>query len=103
MAFVKLMFIKLWADRNLRYNSNTRDLFKGGTFAVELPKSAVSFSTHWIEQREAEGAVNPIDSIFFDRLRDEIEKEIQLRKKKRVFDKAERIGPAPGYRERCCA
>lgn len=95
MAFVKLMFIKLWADKNLRGNSNTRDLFKDGSPAVQLPKSMVSFSTPWIEQREAEGAVNPIDSIFFDRLRDEIEKEIQLRKKKRVFDKGERIGLRP--------
>lgn len=88
LAFVKLMFIKLWADQNIRHNSATRHLFEGDADEVMLPKSLVTFSTHWVEQREAEGVTNPINDMFA-RLRNEIEKDIQMRKKKRIFDKGE--------------
>jgi len=92
LAFVKLMFVKLWADKNLRENPDIGPLFISGLSEIRLPRSSVTFSKEWIERREAEGAVNPIDTIFLDRLRDDIEREIQLRKKKRIFDKDERIG-----------
>lgn len=93
--FTKLMFVKLWADRELRSNSMTRDAFEDGADTVALPSSAVRFCASWIESREAEGAVNPVDSILFERLRDEIERDVQLRKKKRIFDKGERIRLRP--------
>jgi len=94
LAFVKLMFVKLWADQNIRHNSATSHLFTPDVNEVSLPKSLVTFSTHWIDEREAEGVSNPIDTLFV-RLRDEIEKDIQLRKKKRIFNKDEHIGLRP--------
>ena len=95
MAFVRLMFVKLWADKTLRNNTELRPAFERGDNPALLPKSMVTFSVQWIEDRESEGAVNPIDSMLFSRLRDEIEKDIQLRKKKRIFDKGEQIGLQP--------
>ncbi len=94
LAFIKLMFVKLWADKNIRHNHATRHLFEGDVDEVMLPKSIVTFSTHWIEQREAEGITNPINDMFI-RLRNEIEKDIVLRKKKRIFDKDEELKLRP--------
>lgn len=94
-SFVKLMFVKLWADKNIRNNADTEALFRKGEASIKLPKSMVSFSVHWIEQRETEGAISPIESLFFHRLRDEIETDIKLRRKKRIFDKDEGIGLRP--------
>lgn len=95
MAFVRLMFVKLWADKNLRNNSELRPIFDKGDNPVLLPRSMVTFSVQWVEDRESEGAANPIDSMLFSRLRDNIEKDIQLRKKKRIFNKGEQIGLRP--------
>lgn len=95
MAFIRLMFVKLWADKNLRDNSELRPIFEQDHGLVILPESMVPFSVRWIEDRESEGAVNPIDSMLFSRLRDGIERDIQLRKKKRIFDKGEQIGLRP--------
>ena len=93
-AFVKLMFVKLWTDQNIRHGSATRDMFEGNPESVMLPKSTVTFSTQWIEERASEGIVNPINDLFI-RLRNEIEKDIELRKKKRIFDKDEDLGLRP--------
>jgi len=95
MEFVKVMFVKLWADRNLRESSATHEYFKGANQIIYLPGSTVPFSIEWIEAREKEGAVNPIDTILFARLREDIERSIQERKKKRIFDKEERIRLKP--------
>jgi len=95
MEFVKVMFVKLWADRQLRDNGATRHCFTAHKESVLLPASAVIFSVKWIEAREKEGTVNPIDSILFATLRDEIEREIGLWRKKRIFDKHERIDLKP--------
>ena len=65
--------VKLWADQNIRHNKVTRHLFENDVSTVMLPKSLVTFSTHWIEQREVEGITNPINDMFI-RLRNEIEK-----------------------------
>ena len=93
-AFVKLMFVKLWADQNIRHNKATRHLFESGASAVTLPKSLVTFSTHWVEQREADGITNPVNDMFV-RLRNEIEKDIEFRRKKRIFDKDEDLNLRP--------
>ncbi len=93
-AFVKLMFVKLWADQNIRHNKATRHLFENDVSTVMLPKSLVTFSTHWIEQREVEGITNPINDMFI-RLRNEIEKDIELRRKKRIFLKDEDLDLRP--------
>ena len=95
MEFVKVMFVKLWADRQLRDTPATRPYFAGHKESVLLPASAVTFSVKWIEAREKEGVVNPIDSILFARLRDDIEREIGLWRKKRIFNKHERIDLKP--------
>lgn len=95
MDFVKVVFVKLWADKRLRHDQATRDRFKTGGDTITLPSTAVVFSERWIKERETEGAVNPIDTILFERLREDIEREIQERKKKRIFNKGERIGLKP--------
>lgn len=96
MEFVKVMFVKLWEDRKLRDNQATRPYFADRKqTSVRLPSSAVVFSVKWIEAREAEGAINPINNILFYRLRDDIEKEISLQRKKRIFDKQENIDLKP--------
>ena len=94
LAFVKLMFVKLWADQNLRSNHTTKNLFDGGLTDVMLPRSPVIFSEHWVEQRHSEGVENPINDMFIQ-LRKEIEKDIELRKKKRIFTKDEELGLRP--------
>ena len=93
-AFVKLMFVKLWADQILRKNHATRHLFEDVAADVVLPRSAVTFSARWVEERNQEGIENPINDIFI-RIRGEIEKEIGLRKKKRIFSQNEDLGLRP--------
>lgn len=43
LAFVKLMFVKLWADQNLRRNHATKDLFCDERATVMLPRDAILF------------------------------------------------------------
>ena len=93
MEFIKVMFIKLWADRTLRNDSSTKYLLDQSS-ATKLPQASVTFSTHWIEANEAL-AENPVSDILFRKLRDEIEQDIAFRKKKRVFEKDERIDLRP--------
>ena len=93
-AFVKLMFVKLWADRNIRRNSATEHLFQDDVDEVKLPKDVVIFSEHWIKQRNKEGAANPINEKFIQ-LRGEIEVDIGRRRKKRIFEKDEELGLKP--------
>ena len=63
MAFVKVVFVKLWADRQLRNQSDLGGLFDGADGEnVTLPADRVTFSVRWIEKREAEGNVNPLDT-----------------------------------------
>jgi type I restriction enzyme M protein len=88
MEFIKVMFVKLWADRQLRENPATKDLlaqaYTAGKDSVRLPSSSVVFSVRWITAREAEGVSNPLDTMIFGRLRNEIETNIELRKKKEI-------------------
>lgn len=96
MAFVKVMFVKLWADRQLRNQEDLTALFEDeGTDGVRLSVDRVIFSVRWIEKREAEGDVNPIDTSLFASLRDQIEQDIQDRRKKRIFESDEAIGLRP--------
>ena len=95
MEFVKIVFVKLWADKNLRDNELCRGEFKPEITTMKLPSSAITFSVDWIVKPEEERASNPIDTMLFERLRTDIEREIQLRKKKRIFEKGERIRLKP--------
>lgn len=87
MEFIKVMFVKLWADRELRNDPAIARLLEHSN---KLPASAVSFSVQWIESRENE-ITNPINDIHFIRLRERIEEEISREQKKRLFDKGEEI------------
>ena len=89
--FVKVLFVKLWLDDKLRNDPLTGNMFDEGAIRKNIPKDSVIFSVHWIESREREGVVNPIDSILFMRLRDEIEQKIMLDEKKRIFEPDEHI------------
>jgi len=89
--FVKLMFVKLYADRELRQNEDTKGLVEAG---LPLSPDSISFSVRWIEAREAE-IDNPVDFLLFKRLREAIEDEIRANKKKRVFEVDEHIKLKP--------
>lgn len=92
MEFVKLMFVKLWADRELREDKETCELLnQEGT--IRLPKASVTFSVHWIDSRSE--AESPVNDILFKKLRDAIERDIAQRHKKRIFERGERINMQP--------
>lgn len=93
IEFVKLMFVKMWMDRKLREDEDIKKILDAhGT--VKLPNNAVTFSTHWIES-ESKVSSNPVNDILFRSLRNAIEKDIEFRVKKRIFDKTEEIALTP--------
>ncbi len=92
MEFTKLMFVKLWCDRQLRQDEATKALLERPGPAL-LPKDAVAFSTHWIEKERM--TPSPVNDILFRRLRDEIDEDIARKKKKRIFDADEKIDMRP--------
>ena len=87
--FVKIVFLKLWHDRILHEKYQIK---KGDTLKVK--KSAVTFSTHWIESRETD-TLNPISDLQFKKLLDRIEDDIVRKNRKRIFDKGEVIQLKP--------
>lgn len=87
MEFVKLMFVKMWSDRELREDEKTRAILEQGD-TVKLPKASMTFSTHWMESNKSE---NPVNDVLFKQLREKIERDIAFRKKKRIFEKNEEI------------
>ena len=92
MEFTKLMFVKLWYDRQLRMDPAIRQRLEASG-SVKLPKDAVIFSTHWIDGDKV--STNPVNDILFRKLRNDIEIDIDSRKKKRIFDKDEDIDLRP--------
>jgi len=86
--FAKIMFVKLNEDKKLRKN---KELWEMVSKEEGLPEEKIIFSRKWIEEREEEDEKNPVDSILFKNLRDELEMQIEEKKKKRIFDKNERI------------
>ena len=92
LEFTKLMFVKLHCDRQLREDENIKPLLDtGGT--VKLPKDAVTFSLHWIDNQKL--SASPVNDILFGNLRRSIEKDIDARKKKRIFARDESIDLRP--------
>lgn len=82
--FVKLIFLKIRADRALHKKFPTKMV------GMEpIPIKEVSFSVHRIEALEA-NYDNPMDSQFSDLLHD-LEKEIRQGSKKRIFEADERL------------
>ena len=89
--FVKLMFIKLHEDRRLRRNPQILEMIEQGK---DIPRDKVIFSLHWI-RREEETEDNPVDAILFKNLREELEEEIESKRKKRIFDQNEKLKLKP--------
>lgn len=92
LEFTKLMFVKLWCDRQLREDAKIK-LQLEGSGTIKLPKEAVAFSTHWIDAQKL--STNPVNDTLFTRLRTDIEKDIADRKKKRIFNRDEVIDLRP--------
>lgn len=84
--FVKLVFLKLLSDRQVR--DRYKPLVEDDQF--EVPKEAVKFSTAWIEAREEE-TPNPLDAVQFRQLLNDLENEIRNNRKKRIFKEGARI------------
>jgi len=89
--FTKLMFIKLNEDKKLRKNAELKKKIEA---KEQLPKDDIIFCCHWIE-REEKTDPNPMDSILFKNLREQLESEIVEKKKKRIFDKNEKLDLDP--------
>lgn len=90
MEFVKLMFLKLLSDKNVHLTHPTDS--KKDRFSV--PESDVQFSTAWIRNFEGQ-TDNPIADIAFSKLRRNLEDEITLGKKKRIFRPNEELTLSP--------
>lgn len=89
--FVKLIFVKLRADKRLRQDPWVKERILEGR---PLPKDYMVFSKRWIEREEKEKP-NPIDEILFDELCKELAKEYKEGTKKRIFDDKEKIDLKP--------
>ena len=86
MEFVKLIFLKLFNDKDLH---TQYDINADGNLVV--PESANMFSVKWIEKAEAMDVVNPIIDIQFKKLMDMLNDEVRRKKKKILFDETENI------------
>jgi len=79
--FAKLMFIKIREDNKIHR------LIESGNRPA---KADFIFSTHWIDS-QVKVEPNPIDATLFHQVQAELEKQIEQRKKKRIFEKGERL------------
>jgi type I restriction enzyme M protein len=79
--FAKLMFVKLRMDREVHKQ------LKAG---VPRSEADFRFTVKWIESLES-ADTNPINTVLFNNIRDELEDEIDAGTKKRMFDKDENI------------
>jgi type I restriction enzyme M protein len=84
--FVKLIFLKLLSDRQVRDKFGPLILQE----EFDVPVEAVKFSVPWIEAREADDP-NPIDTVQFKSLLTDLEHEIRNNRKKRIFPEGTRI------------
>lgn len=91
MEFVKVVFLKLWSDREV-HSSPLADTSVAG--ATTVPVDVVRFSRHWIEKHEKD-TPNPLDAILFRRRLDNFEMEISRGNKKRIFEPDERLNLSP--------
>jgi type I restriction enzyme M protein len=92
VEFAKLLFVKLWEDRRLR---DDPVLLEQITQEGQIPLDKVRFSTDWIAEREGDDP-NPVDTILFRQLVEQLESDISRRKKKRIFEPNERLRLSPG-------
>ncbi len=90
--FAKILFVKLWEDRRLRDDSALMAMISKGE---PLPIDKVRFTKHWIKEQEANNT-NPLDTLLFKQLVDSLEREINLKKRKRIFEPNEKLNVSPG-------
>jgi len=83
--FSKIFFVKLFYDREIH------KLIKQGK---ELTPKDCIFSVSWINEQE-KWETNPFNTILFKNLRNDMEKEIKKKQKKRIFEKDEQINLKP--------
>lgn len=83
--FTKIFFVKLYYDRKIH------DLIKKDK---EPTPEDFTFSVRWIEKQE-QWDNHPFNTILFRNLRDEMEKEIQQKNRKRIFNKDEEVNLKP--------
>lgn len=82
--FSKIFFIKLNQDKNIHKLMRER----------KPSKKDFIFSVNWIEEME-KVEKNPIDTILFKEIRNNLEEEIEKRRKRRIFEKGEPIKLKP--------
>jgi len=82
--FSKIFFIKLNQDKKIHRLMKER----------KPSKKDFIFSVNWIEEME-KVEKNPIDTILFKEIRNNLEEEIEKRKKRRIFAKGEPIQLKP--------
>lgn len=83
--FSKLFFVKLYYDKQLN------KVFKE---KGKIEPKDVIFSVRWIEEQEVVEK-NPVNTILFKNLRDELEKQIREDKKKRILKLNEQLRLEP--------
>jgi type I restriction enzyme M protein len=90
IEFVKLILVKLWNDRILhdRYMTDAKS-------DLRVPISANTFSINWIESRENDMMLNPVNAILFKTLLSLLQDEVDRRKKKPMFEDSDNIELKP--------
>lgn len=87
MEFVKVIFLKLLSDREVRRSTEATSDEDG---SITVPASEVRFSRAWIESLERDHP-NPMDAVQFASLLRNLETQIQDGTKKRIFASDEHI------------
>ncbi len=91
MEFVKVVFLKLWSDRQVHASPLADTSVEGDT---TVPIDVVRFSRNWISKNEKD-TPNPLDQILFRKLLSDFEMEISRGKKKRIFEHGEQLQLSP--------
>lgn len=88
MEFVKLVFLKMNSDKAAHGNPSAAMNDRGD---LVIPAKDVQFTVSWIESTERQHVSNPVNTVMFKNLVDDLEEQITKNKKKRIFDKGENI------------
>lgn len=88
MEFVKIVFLKMNSDKAAHRNPEATFNDRGD---LVLPTQDVQFTVSWIESTEKQGVANPVNTVMFKHLVDDLEEQITKNKKKRIFDQNENI------------
>jgi len=81
--FCKLFFVKVVEDRKIHGSKREPEV------------DDFKFSLEWIEKQEKEEVYNPINSVLFKNLHDDLERKVKNKEKKRIFNTNEKINLNP--------